>query len=91
MEQSSPSSRRKKLAENKILASTLKDSKWVIKEWETLKEKYGDKFVAVLDCRVIAHHEDISRLMKIVDAKVPDKKSYVTTEFINLKELRWIR
>jgi hypothetical protein len=80
-----------KTSDTKLLASTLKDSKWLVKEWEYLKEKYGDKFVAVLDCRVIAHHEDIEALMKIVDEKVPDRKNFVTTEYINLKELRWIR
>ena len=91
MERTSSSPRRRKVTENKMLASTLRDSKWVITEWENLKQKYGDKFVAVLDCKVIAHHEDITGLMRIVDAKVPEKKDYVTTEFINLKELRWIR
>jgi hypothetical protein len=75
----------------KMLASTLKDSKWLVREWEHLKEEYGDMFVAVLDCKVIAHHKDIESLMKIVDEKVPDRKDFVTTEFINMREVRWIR
>jgi len=81
----------RKASDTKMLASTLKDSRWLVKEWERLKKEYGDKFVAVLDCKVIAHHEDIKTLMRIVDEKVPEKKDFVTTEFINIKELRWLR
>jgi hypothetical protein len=78
-------------SEDRMLADTLRDSKWLVKEWERLKREYGDKFIAVLDCKVIAHHKDIKALMKMVDEKVPDKKDFVTTEFINIRELRWIR
>lgn len=85
------SSRQQRASETRKLAGTLKDSKWVVKEWENLKKKYGDSFIAVLDCRVIAHHRDMKVLMDIVDRKVPDRKNYVTTEFINLKEIRWLR
>jgi len=78
-------------SETKKLAGTLKDSKWVVKEWENLKKEYGDFFIAVLDCKVIAHHKDMKALMDIVDKKVPARKNYVTTEFINLKDIRWIK
>ena len=81
----------RKASDPSMLASSLKDSKWLVKEWERLKKEYGDKFIAVLDCKVIAHHEDIKALMKIVDEKVPERKDFVTTEFINIKEVRWIR
>jgi hypothetical protein len=74
-----------------LLAETQKDSEWVVREWDRLKKKYGNKFIAVLGCKVIAHHEDIKSLMKIVDNKVPQKKNFVTTEFIGLKELRWVK
>lgn len=77
--------------DDRMLASTLRDSKWLVSEWERLKKDYGDKFIAVLDCKVIAHHEDIKALMKMVDERVPEKKDFVTTEFINIKELRWVR
>ena len=82
---------RQEATDERKLASTLKDSKWLVKEWEKLKRDYGNMFVAVLDCKVIAHHEDIKVLMEMVDEKVPERKNFVTTEFINIKELRWIR
>lgn len=91
MEEAPADSQRPRSVETKLLATSLEDSKWVVREWERLKLKYGNKFIAVLGCRVIAHHEDIKALMKIVDEKVPDKKDFVTTEFINLKEMRWLR
>jgi len=74
-----------------MLAKTLKDSKWVVKEWDRLKDKYANSVVAVLDCRVIAHHKSMKRLMEIVDKEFPHRKDFVTTEFISLKDVRWIR
>lgn len=80
-----------KSSDTRNLAGSLQDSKWVVKQWERLKTEYGNKFIAVLDCKVIAHHESMKSLMEIVDKKVPDKKDFVTTEFINIRELRWLR
>jgi len=82
---------RPKASDTKMLAKTLEDSKWVVKEWNRLKGKYGDCFIAVLDCRVIAHHKNMERLMEIVDNEFPHRKDFVTTEFISLKDVRWIR
>ena len=82
---------RPKASDVKMLAKTLEDSKWVVKEWDSLKDKYGDCFIAVLDCKVIAHHKNMERLMETVDNKFPRRKAFVTTEFISLKDVRWIR
>ncbi|TET80525.1 hypothetical protein E3J38_05450 [candidate division TA06 bacterium] len=85
------SSFRPKASDTRMLAKTLEDSRWVVKEWDRLKDKYANSFVAVLDCKVIAHHKNMERLMEIVDKKFPHRKDFVTTEFISLKDVRWIR
>lgn len=91
MAQISQSGFRPKPSDSRMLAETLQDSRWVVKEWDRLKDKYADTFIAVLDCKVVAHHKSMKRLMQIVDKKYPHRKNFVTTEFICLKDVRWIR
>ena len=71
--------------ERKIIKS-FEDSRWLVKEYESLKEKYPNMFVAVLNQEVVASHENISELMKVVDEKYPEAKTFISTEYIGEKK-----
>ena len=74
---------------DKFLKS-IEDTKWVIQNLHKIKEKYKGQFIAVLDCKVIAHHKKIEELMKIVESEFPEDVEYITTEFIGSKEIKVI-
>ena len=71
--------------ERKIIQS-FEDSRWLVRECETLKGKYPNMFVAVLNQRVVASHEKISELMKDVDERFPEAKTFISTDYIGEKK-----
>ena len=71
--------------ERKIIKS-LEDSRWLVKEYENLKENYPNMFVAVLNQKVVASHENISELMKVVDEKFPEARTFISTDYIGIKK-----
>lgn len=69
---------------------SIEDTKWVIKNLHRIKGRYKGEFIAVLDCKVIAHHKRIGELMKIVELEFPEDVEFITTEFIGSKEIKVI-
>lgn len=74
---------------DKFLRS-IEDTKWVINNHDSIIEKYNGEFIAVLDCKIVAHHKNIDDLMDIIESKFPDDVEYITTEFISTKEIKVI-
>lgn len=69
---------------------SIEDTKWVIQNLHMIKEKYKGEFIAVLNCKVIAHHKKIEKLMKSVELEFPEDVEFITTEFIGSKEIKVI-
>jgi hypothetical protein len=76
--------------EEKKIIRSFEDSRWLVKEFEHLKTKYPNMFVAVLDQQVVASHENISELMKVVDEKFPEAKTFISTEYIGEKKKEFL-
>lgn len=72
--------------EEKKIIRSFEDTRWLVKEYENLKEKYSNMFVAVLNQKVVASHENIGELMKVVDERFPEARTYISTEYIGKKK-----
>ena len=69
---------------------SIEDTKWVIQNLDVLKRKYRGEFIAVFNCKIVAHHKKIEELMKIVELEFPKDVEFITTEFIGTKEIKVI-
>lgn len=69
---------------------SIEDTKWIIEHFDSIKKRYNGKFIAVLNCKVVAHHKDIEALMEIIESKYPEEIEYISTEFISEKEIKVI-
>lgn len=69
---------------------SIEDTKWVVQNFDKIKEKYKSEFIAVLNCKIIAHHKKIEELMRIIESEFPDDVEFITTEFIGSKEIKVI-
>ena len=69
---------------------SIEDTKWIVENLSTIKEKYKGQFIAVLNYRVVAHHREIEELMSIVEEKFPEEIELITTEFIGSTEIQVI-
>lgn len=61
---------------------------WISRLMPNLRKKYGDRFVAVKDRRLIDSDPDFEALLARV-RKLPDSES-VTIEFVSALELIWM-
>ncbi len=61
---------------------------WISRSMGSLRKKYGDRFVAVEDRKIIDNDPDFEALLKRV-RKLPDPES-VTIEFVSALELIWM-
>jgi hypothetical protein len=68
------------------MVESAEDSKWLAKNYAKLARRYPDKFVAVFNKRVVASHEDISQLMKMVERRLPTAARLVSTEYVTRKK-----
>jgi hypothetical protein len=69
---------------------SIEDTKWVVKNLDSLVKKYNGEFIAVLECEIVAHHKNIDDLMDIIETEFPDEIEFITTEFITSKEIKVI-
>jgi hypothetical protein len=69
---------------------SIEDTKWIIDHFDSIKKRYNREFIAVLNCKVVAHHKDIEALMDIIESEYPEEIEYISTEFISEKEIKVI-
>ena len=68
-----------------ILKKGAENKKWIKNNQDILKKDYLDKYVAVLDKKVINSHKDLRELLKIINKKYPDNNE-IAIEYIGPKE-----
>jgi hypothetical protein len=71
---------------DRLMIESVDDSKWLAKNYAKLARLYPDKFVAVFNKKVVASHQDITKLMKLVDRRLPKAARLVSTEFVTRKK-----
>ncbi len=71
---------------DRLMIESVDDSKWLAKNYSKLARLYPDKFVAVFNKKVVASHQDIAELMKLVDRALPKAARLVSTEYMTRKK-----
>lgn len=61
---------------------------WISRSIAILRKKFGDRYIAVRNCRVIDHDENVEALLARV-RKLEHPES-VTIEFVSALELAWM-
>ncbi len=61
---------------------------WITRSMGNLRKKYGDRFVAVKDRKIVDSDSDFEALFERI-RKLPDSE-FVTIEFVSALELIWM-
>jgi len=69
---------------------SIDDTRWILEHFSSIKKRYKNEFIAVLNKKVVAHSKNIEELMSIVENDFPSDVEFITTEFISSKEIKVI-
>lgn len=69
-----------------LIIESAEDSKWLARNYSKLARLYPDQFVAVFNKKVVASHQDISELMRVVEKRLPKAAKLVSTEYLTRKK-----
>ncbi|MCH8070072.1 MAG: hypothetical protein IID16_12525 [Candidatus Marinimicrobia bacterium] len=67
-----------------------RDMDWIQKHYDSLKEKYPNKHVAVLDEGVVDHDRDLRKLMDRIKLKYPEVQDRVAIDFVSPEKIELI-
>ena len=70
-----------------ILSNYEENAKWVSYNYETLKKKFNNEWVAVLDNAVIDHDPDLAKLVKRLRRQHTKVYNKIAVEYVTTKEL----
>ena len=73
-----------------ILLNYEDNTKWLSNNYERLKKKFNDEWVAVLDKTVIDHGPDLAKLVKRLKQQHSNVYNQIAVEYITTKELNLI-
>jgi hypothetical protein len=72
--------------DNEVLSQEMlqyeNDLAWVIENYDGLIKEYAEKFIAVLDRKVIEHSSKIEELVKALSSKYQEDLPRILVEFI---------
>ena len=57
--------------------------RWLVENYDRLKEKYGDSWVAVREGKVVAHDKEYNRLLNILKDMGADDLPTIAVDFIS--------
>lgn len=63
-----------------------KDSEYLNKSYDDLKQKYTNQYIAIKNGTVIANHKDINVLLKMIRAKKLDP-TMILIDFVSPKDM----
>lgn len=75
--------------ELQTLLSVERDTRWVQANSKTIKEKYGDMFIAIKNEKIIESDENAEILIKKLENKGEDP-ALILIEFVNKKGIKLI-
>jgi hypothetical protein len=73
-----------------ILLNYEDNAKWLSNNYERLKKKYNDEWVAVLDKKVIDHDADLAKLVKRLKQQHLKVYNQIAVEYVTTKEVNLI-
>ena len=66
------------------------DTEWLNKNYDRLKTRYPEEYVAVFNNRIVDHDRDLSRLMGRLEVRYPEKHGHIAIEFVTKKKVELI-
>jgi len=72
------------------LRSFERDSRWIDKHNEELKQIYPDEWVACYEERIVEHNASLEALVEKLRTKYPKEKKDIAVEFIAKEEIEMI-
>lgn len=69
---------------------SLEDTRWLFEQFPSLQVEYPNKWVAVLEKKVIGFHENIEELQKILEIEYKEDANFIYLHFVASKEVRAI-
>lgn len=73
-----------------VLDDFRKDTAWLEKNYEELKKKYPEEYVAVYQEGVVDHDPDLDRLLQRLEKKYPGKSNRVAVEYVTTKRIEMV-
>lgn len=73
-----------------IILEYEENAKWLSKNYNKLKAKFNDEWVAILNKKVIDHDPDLPKLVKRLKQQHPKNYNKIATEYVTTKELNLI-
>jgi hypothetical protein len=73
-----------------VLSRYEENSRWLSRHYDTLKMKYKDEWVAVLNKAVVDHDRQLARLVGRLRKKYPDAYSEIAVEYVTVREIELI-
>jgi len=70
-----------------ILSSYEDNAKWVSSNYEALKKKFNNEWVAALDKTVVDHDADLAKLVKRLRKHHSQAYSQIAMEYVTAEEL----
>ena len=60
-----------------------KDMDWISGKYSELAEQYPEEYVAVYDCKVVGHGNDLNRLMKQLKTKYGEVATRIAIQYVS--------
>ncbi|MGD0203008.1 MAG: DUF5678 domain-containing protein [Candidatus Bathyarchaeia archaeon] len=73
-----------------LLSNLEGNARWISDNYEALKKRYNNEWVAVLDKSVIDHDRDFSKLVERLRTRFSEKYNEIALEYVTSEELNLI-
>ena len=73
-----------------LLSRYEENVKWIVKNYENLKGRFTDEWVAVLNKAVVDHDLSLDRLVERLRKKYPEAYNEIAVEYVTTKEIELI-
>jgi len=73
-----------------VLSRYEENVRWLSRQYDKLKMKYRDNWVAVLNKAVVDHDRQLARLVRRLRKKYPDAYSEIAVEYVTAREIELI-
>lgn len=73
-----------------VLSRYEENARWLSRQYDRLKMKYKDEWVAVLNKTVVDHDRELARLVGRLRKKHPDAYSEIPVEYVTVREIELI-
>jgi septation ring formation regulator EzrA len=67
-----------------------KDVDWIFSRYSELANKYPEEYVAVHECKLVDHGNDLNRLMERLRAKYGEAATSMAVQYVSPRNDEWV-